>query len=168
MYRKFLHGSLYDSIYPRFSLLHIIGEDKKKTDTILFSSTVFFDLSTCIQRDAYYHLVLEKNAVRMRLCACTDDRSAVTVKMYIAKTAHQRYSSGSDSLQSTHSFTSFINVINLIFLLGEVNTFLIQVTCRLLASIITGQFLNKLCHIVTFIFLANHMTYLLFFIKILY
>jgi hypothetical protein len=55
------------------------------------------------------------------------------------------------------------------FLLGEVNTFfLIQFTCRLLASIITGQFLNKLFNIVTFLFLANHMTYLLFFIKILY
>ena len=36
---------------------------------------------------------------------------------------HHRYSSRSDSLQSTHSFTSFIIVINLIFLLGEVNTF---------------------------------------------
>ena len=28
-----------DSIYPRLSLLHILGEDKK-TDTVLFSSTV--------------------------------------------------------------------------------------------------------------------------------
>jgi hypothetical protein len=71
---------------------------------------------------------------------------------------HHRYSSGSDALQSTNSFTSFINVIDLIFLLGEVKT------CRLLASIITGQFLNKLCNIVTFLFLTNHMTYLLFFL----
>jgi hypothetical protein len=40
--------------------------------------------------------------------------------------------SGSDSFQSTNSFTSFINVINFISLLGEVQTFLIQriqVTC---------------------------------------
>ena len=42
------------------------------------------------------------------------------------------------------------------------------VACRPLASIITGQFLNKLCNIATFLFLINHMTYLLFFIKILY
>jgi hypothetical protein len=41
---------------------------------------------------------------------------------------HHRYSSGSDSLQSTNSFTSFINVINLTFLLWEVKT------CRLLAK----------------------------------
>jgi hypothetical protein len=33
---------------------------------------------------------------------------------------------GTDSLQSTNSVTSFINVINLIFLLGEVKTFLLQ------------------------------------------
>jgi hypothetical protein len=39
---------------------------------------------------------------------------------------------------------------------------------RLLASIITGQFLNKLCNIVTFLFLSNHMIYLLFFIKMLF
>ena len=29
-----------DSIYPRRSLLHTLGEDKKKTDTVLFSRTV--------------------------------------------------------------------------------------------------------------------------------
>ena len=75
---------------------------------------------------------------------------------------HHRYSSGSDSLQSTNSFTSFINVINLSFFSwGKNKLFLIQVTCRLLASIITGQILNKL-------FLTKYMTYLLFFIKILY
>jgi hypothetical protein len=34
-----------------------------------------------------------------------------------------RYSNGSDSLQSTYSFTSFINVINLIFLLGKYKLF---------------------------------------------
>ena len=36
---------------------------------------------------------------------------------------HHRYSIGSDSRQSTNSFTSFINVINLIILLGEFKTF---------------------------------------------
>ena len=77
---------------------------------------------------------------------------------------HHRYSSGLDSLQSTNSFTSFINVINLIFLLGGGGGGGGVKTCRLLASIITGQFLNKLCNIVTFLFLANHMTYLLFFL----
>ena len=57
-----------DSIYPRLSLLHILGEDKKKLDTVLFSSTVCFaDLSTCKQRNAYYHFVLKNVAVRKRL-----------------------------------------------------------------------------------------------------
>jgi hypothetical protein len=65
------------------------------------------------------------------------------------------------SLALLTSSTSF-------FSWGKEQLLLIQVTCRLLASIITGQFLSKLCNIVTFLFLINHMTYLLFFIKILY
>jgi hypothetical protein len=40
MNRKFLHGSLYDSIYPRLSLLHIFGEDKTKL--IPFSLAALF------------------------------------------------------------------------------------------------------------------------------
>ena len=38
------------------------------------------DLSTCKQRNAYYHFVLKNVDVRKRLCACTDNSSAVTVK----------------------------------------------------------------------------------------
>ena len=76
---------------------------------------------------------------------------------------HHRYSSGSDSLQSTHSFTSFINVINLVFLLGEVNTFFnpkassyLYLFPSLLVNFLTNYL--ELCNIVTFLFLTLTLT----------
>ena len=68
----------------------------------------------------------------------------------------------SDSLQSTNSFTSFINVINLIFLLGEVKTFFNPKHSSylyLLPSFLVnflGNYL-ELCNIVTF-FIFNFKT----------
>ena len=55
---------------------------------------------------------------------------------------HHRYSSGSDSLQSTNSFTSFIYVINLIFLLGEANTFFNSSYMYLLTSLLANFLTN--------------------------
>ena len=60
-----------------FLFLTSLGKIKKKL--IPFSLAALF----CKQRNAYYPYVLKNVAVRERLCACTDNNSAVTVKRSI-------------------------------------------------------------------------------------
>ena len=76
---------------------------------------------------------------------------------------HHQYSSGSHSPQITNSFTSFINVFNLVFLLGEVNTFFnpkdssyLYLPPSLLVNFLTNYL--ELCNIVTFLFLTLTLT----------
>ena len=73
---KLLNISCAYVVTKTFSSSHPWGRKKK---LIPFSLAALF----CKQRNAYYHFVLKNVAVRKRLCACTDNSSAVTVKRSI-------------------------------------------------------------------------------------